>query len=302
MRKKKTRFVLGVVFVLAAGHISLGWGLDSQAKVAIVCFLQGKASAQEPGQAERKDLRLFDWIGSGSAVETGPDAKLVIAFSTGDRYELGEKTSVVLGKDGLRSQSGSVKKLESVAVMPQVMSLTGEVKPGSRLGGIRLRSSKKTISNLYPNEGDTVLADQTVLTFDPLPKIEKYRVEIEDEQGRDLFSAETSGPRVVVSPGIIKPGTTYYWQVRALEKDELSTVSYAAFVTATDAEAGLCESFRTQVAKSRDAANLLLLARVEMAVGLRRECCETLKEALALSPGNEEIGKILAQAGCEPKL
>jgi hypothetical protein len=298
MRKKTTGLVLGVMFGFATGHFSMSVAPDSQAKVAIVCFLQGKASAQEAGQPEPKDLRLFDWIGPGSAVETGPGAKLVIAFSTGDRYELGERTAVVLGKVELSSQSGPVKKLEPVSVMPQVISLTGEIKPGSRLGGIRLRSSKKTISNLYPNEGDAVLADRAVLTFDPLPKIEKYRVEIEDEQGRDLFSAETSVPRVAVSPGIIKPGTTYYWQVRALEKDELSTVSYAAFVTATDEEAALWELCRAQVAKSTDAANLLLLARVEMAIGLRRESCDTLKEALAFSRENEEIRKLMAQASC----
>jgi hypothetical protein len=299
MSRKTMLFVLGVVLGLAAGHSSLSGGPDSQGKVAIVCFLQGKASFRESSQAERKNLRLFDWIGAGSAVETGPGAKLVIAFADGSRYELGEKTSGVLGKAELNSVSGSVKKLETVSVMPQVISLAADIKPGNRLGGIRLRSSKKTISNLYPIEGDAVLADQAVLTFDPLPEIEKYRVEIEDEQGRDLLSAETSEPRVVVSPGIIKPGTQYYWQVRALEKDELSTVSYAAFVTVTAEEAALRNLFRAQLAQSRDAANLLLLARIEMAIGLRRESCETLKEALALSPANAEIKEAMAGVGCD---
>ncbi len=301
MRRKARLFVLFILFGVAAGHFSLSRGLDSEGKVAIVCFLQGRASIQEPGQFGRKGLGLYDWLSSGSAVETGPGAKMVIAFSDGSRYELGEKASVVLGKAELSSQSGSVRKLEAVSVMPQMISLAGDTKPGSRLGGIRLRSSKKTISNLYPNEGDAALADQAVLTFDPLPDVERYRVEIEDEQGRDLLSVETSVPRVVVSPGIIKPGAPYYWQVRAVEKDELSTMSYAAFVTATEEQAGLRNSFRAQVGQSRDTANLLLLARIEMAIGLRRESCETLKEALAISPGNEEIKETMAQVGCEQK-
>jgi len=301
MSRKAGLFVLCILFGVGAGHFCLGWSLESEGKVAIVCFLQGRASSHEPGRAERKDLGLFDWISSGSAVETDPGAKLVIAFSNGSRYELGEKATVVLGEVEVSSQSGPVKKLEAVAVMPQMLSLAGDFKPGSRLGGIRLRSSKRTISNLYPNEGDAVLADQAVLTFDPLPDIEKYRVEIEDEQGRDLLSVETSVPRVVVSPGIIKPGTDYYWQVRAVEKNELSTVSYAAFVTVTEEEAGLRNAFRAQVSQSQDTANLLLLARLEMAFGLRKEACDTLKEALSLSPENKEIREARTEIGCEQK-
>jgi hypothetical protein len=302
VRGKARLLVLGISFLLVgADDVSQSRAFDAEGKVAIVCFLQGKASIQEPGQSERIDLRLFDWLNSGSALETGPGTKLVMAFSNGNRYELGERVKVVLGQADFISQSGPVKKLDAVSVMPQIISLAGDVKPGSRLGGIRLRSSKRTISNLYPNEGDAVLADQAVLTFDPLPDVEKYRVEIEDEQGRDLLSAETSVPRVIISPGIIKPGTNYYWQVRALEKDELSTVSYAAFITVTEEQAGLRNSFRAQVSQSRDAANLLLLARVELAIGLRRESCETLNEALSLSPDNEEIRGAMAQLGCEQK-
>ncbi|OGD19361.1 MAG: hypothetical protein A2Y69_15300 [Candidatus Aminicenantes bacterium RBG_13_59_9] len=298
MRRKTGLFAVSILMGTTAANFSLSRGPDAGEKVAIVCFLQGKASTREPGQAEQKGLGLFDWISSGSEVETGQGAKLVIAFADGSRYELGEKATAILGETELSSSSGSVKKLEPVAVTPQMMTLAGNFKPGSRLGGIRLRSSKRTISDLYPNEGDAVLADQAVLTFNPLPEAKQYRVEIEDEQGRDLLSVETSLPRVVVSPGIIKPGNQYYWQVRSVEKDEPSLVSYAAFITATEDEAGLWNSFRAQVSRSGDAANLLLLARIEMAIGLRRESCETLKEALALFPGNEEIKETMAQAGC----
>lgn len=295
-------FAFGILSVLmVAGLFSQGGAPGSEGKVAIVCFLQGKATVRTPGQGERKDLGLFDWINSGASVETGAGARLVIAFSNGSRYEIGEDARVVVEKDGCISQNGSVKKLAAVPVMPKMVSLTADIKLGSRLGGIRLRSSKRTISNLYPNEGDAVLADQAVLSFDPLTGIEKYRVEIEDEQGRDLLSVETSIPRVVVSPGIITPGTRYYWQVRALEKNEPATVSYAAFATATDEEAEWRNSFKAQVGPSRDVANLLLLARIEMAIGLRRESCETLSEALALFPDNEKIREAMARIDCEKK-
>jgi len=289
-----------VLFILFGAAILTGssWGLQAEGKTAIVCFLSGNVSAQEPGQTGRKDLGLFDWLSAGTEIETGPGARLVIAFSNGSRYELGEKSAVVLGKNSLKSQSGPVKPLESVPVMPQILSLAADVQPGNRLGGIRLRSSKPTIANLYPSEGDALLPDQAVLSFEPLPDVRKYRVEIEDEQGRDLLSVETSVPRVTVAPEILKAGVHYYWQVRALEKD-VSTVSYAAFVTPTEEEARLYKSFRTQVGASTDTANLLLLARYEMSIGLRRESCKTLKEALALSPENEKIKEMAARAACE---
>jgi hypothetical protein len=300
MKSKPGRPVFCILFG-AALLLGPSSSPGSKTKAAIVCFLQGSASALEPGQAERKALGLYDWLSSGTTVETGPGAKLVIAFSNGSRYELGEKAAVVLGPGDLSSRSGPVKKLEPVAVTTQMLALAGDSQPGSRLGGIRLRSSKRTISNLYPNEGDALLPDQAVLTFEPLPDIEKYRVEVEDEQGRDLLSVETSAPRVAVTPGVLKPGVHYYWQVRALEKDDVSTVAYAAFVTPTEEEARLWRSFRAQVGSSRDAASLLLLARFEMNIGLRKESCETLKEALSLSPGNEGIKEMIVRAGCEQR-
>ena len=82
-----------VLFIL--GNFSLGISSDSDEKVAIVCFLEGKAWILEPGEKERGKIDLFDWIKIGAIVETDIEAKLVLAFSSGDRYELGEKTKVV---------------------------------------------------------------------------------------------------------------------------------------------------------------------------------------------------------------
>jgi hypothetical protein len=38
-----------------------------------------------------------------------------------------------------------------------------------------------------------------------------------------------------------------------------------------------------------------------MNIGLRKESCETLKEALSLSPGNEGIKEMIVRAGCEQR-
>jgi hypothetical protein len=281
-----------------AAWLAPGEAAPPEGKTAIVCFLEGKAWTGERSRSERREVRLFDWLGAGDFLETGPDARLILAFSNGSRFELGKSTSVTLGKDGFASQKGSVGKLEPVPVMPQIASIVNESKPGSRLGGIRLRTLRRTISGLYPNEGEAVFADSAVLEFDPLEGAGKYGVEVEDGQGNDVFSAETAMTRVAISPGILKPGNGYYWQVRTLDKAQPSTVSYAAFVTVSEEQAGLRNSFKALAERSKDVANILLLAQMEMSLGLRREACETLRDALELFPGNAEIENAIVQIGC----
>jgi len=300
MNRDRSIVLLAVFMVMTAFADSFpGTVSDSEKNVAIICLLDGKAWISDPSGMNRREANLFDWITTGAAIETAPGAKLVLAFSSGSRYELGEKAKVVLGQEKFASASGSVKKLDSVALMPHIASLLGQAKPGSRLGGIRLRGSKRTITNLFPAEGDSVLSENVVLSFDPLEGAEKYRVEIEDESGNSIFLVEITSPLVAVSPGVIKPGANYYWQVRSLETGKLSAVSYSAFVTVDQEHARLLKSFRAFVGTSKDVANTLLLARMELSLGLRGDACKTLGEALALFPDNAEIKNALVRGGCK---
>jgi hypothetical protein len=290
-----------IVFIILSilANFSLVMSSDSDEKVAIVCFLEGKVWIVEPDEEERSEIDLFDWIKIGTIVETDSEAKLILAFSSGDRYEIGEKSKITIGQNEFTSKTGSIKELKPVPVMPQIASISQGSRPGSRLGGIRLRGSKRIISGLYPSEGATVLADNAILTFEPLEGVEKYRIEIEDEWGNNIFSLETGSPKVFASPGVLKPGANYYWQVRTLEKDEPSTVSYAAFVTVSEEYERVRNAFKTQVEQSKDVANLLLLAQLEMALGLRKEACETLETALGLFPDNSEIKNAIARFDCK---
>jgi len=300
MKKQKRNLGLTVfIFLFILGNFSFGMSSDSDEKVAIVCFLEGKAWILEPGEEERSEIYLFDWIKIGAIVETDSEAKLILAFSSGDRYEIGEKSKITVGRDGFTSKTGSIKELKPVPAMPQIASISQESRPGSRLGGIRLRGSKRIISGLYPSEEATVLADDAILTFEPLEGVEKYRIEIEDEWGNNIFSLETESPKVIASPGVLKSGSNYYWEVRTLEKDKPSTVSYAAFATVSEEYALTRNAFKAQAYQTKDGPNLLLLAQLEMAIGLRKEACETLKTALALFPDNSEIKKAMAKFYCK---
>jgi len=290
--------VISAFFLFVSGILLSAFPPDTKTKVAIVCFLEGKAWQLESGGKERKEIALFDWLSSGTEVETAPEAKVILALVTGDRYELGGKTKGTITKNGFVSQTGSAKKLSSVPIMPQIASISQELRPGSRMVGIRLRGAKKIISNLYPGENASSLADETALSFLPVEGIEKYRVVVEDEWGNIVLSVETSSPQVIVSPGILKPGQNYYWQVQTLDKNMPSAVSYEAFSTVKEEKSKILKALRTQTAQSKDGLSLLLLAQMELALGLRKEACSTLKEAQSYFPDNEEIKKVLSKAQC----
>jgi hypothetical protein len=299
MKKQRNLGLIVFIFLFILGNVSFGMPSYSDEKVAIVCFLEGNAGILESNGKKQRKIDLFDWIEIGAILETDSETRLVLAFANGGRYEIGEKTKVTVGREELTSKTGSIKKLDPVLVMPQIVSISKDSRPGSRLGGIRLRGSKRIISGLYPNEGAKLLADKAVITFDSIEGVERYRIEIEDEWGNNIFSVVTISPRVEISPGIIKPGANYYWQVRTLEKNRPSTVAYAAFATVSEENDRIRNYFKAQVEKSKDVANLLLLAQMDLTLGLRKEACETLKAALALLPDNLEIKKALSRIDCK---
>ena len=300
MRKKKiNRGWNALWLVILSGIIGLNLFSAPDERAAIVCFLEGKARVADPGAKLDRELQLFDWLKAGAVIETADEARMVVAFAKGDRYELKGKIRATLTANGFSSVSGTPAKLVSVPVMPQVIALAAESKPGNELSAIRLRGSKPQLSDLYPGEGAGVLADQAALSFAPVEGVEKYRVELEDAWGNKLLSVETTSAGVVVSPGILKPGAGYYWSVRTLDKIRLSKVADAEFITLSEEQAKLRNAFKAQVLDSKDAAQLLLLAQLESVLNLRKEACATLREAQALFPQNIEIKKALERMICK---
>ena len=295
--------LVAFIFLFILGCLSLGYSSDTEGNVAVVCFLEGKAWLTEPGEHRPSEINLFDWIKIGAVIQTELEAKVVIAFSSGDRYELKGKTKTTVGQKGFTSSTGSVEKLAPVPVMPQIAAISQEARPGSRLGGIRLRSiwqkgQKGLISRFYPSEGATLLAEEAVLTFEPIDGVKKYKVEIRDESGTKIFSVETDSPKIATYPSVLKPGTKYSWKVWILDKGEPSILSEAVFSTVSEENTRARNAFKAQAYQSKDGIKLLLLAQMDMALGLWKEACETLRDALALFPDNAEIKNAIFQIGC----
>lgn len=300
MKYWKRKFgLMAFFFLFVFGTLFSRSPTDSEGKVAVVCFLEGKAWVTHPGEKERSEIALFDWIQTEAIIQTDSKSRLILAFSTGDRYELKGNAEATVGEKGFTSHTGPIKILSPVPVMPQIASISKESRPGSRLGGIRLRGSKNIITGLYPSKGATLLADKAILTFEPIEGAIRYRIEIEDEWGNNIFSVETASPKIVVSPGILEPGANYYWQVRTLNKEKPSIFGEAIFATVSEENIKTINAFKEKAHKSKDVANLLLLAQMDIALGLQKEACETLKAALALSPDNSEIKKAMSKIDCK---
>ncbi|MBN2431207.1 MAG: tetratricopeptide repeat protein [Acidobacteria bacterium] len=271
---------------------------DPAVPVAIVCYVQGAVTVQPADpNAAAVPLNLFDWLSAGATVSTGDDGRVIIAMAgDGSRYELGPGARIVLNPEQ-PEMLGPVRELPPVHYSPRLPSLTDPRRWGQQAGAIRLRGAAEA-GQLYPSNGATLLADQPVLLFPLLPGAEKYRVEIEDEWGNNIFSVETRETRLDLSTGILKPGSFYYWRVRTVSQTRTSTWEEAIFATLSDEDVCRHNELRQQATGSDDPVLWLLLAWLDMELGLRREACHWLKEALRLDPGNPSIHDAMRRGQC----
>lgn len=251
---------------------------------AVVCLLKGNVFVNVEGGGNRQPVTLFQWVGEGTRIEVEPSSRVVLAFSNGRRFELTGKTSALLRHGEVKGEG--IRELEAVNVIPRLATMGKGSAPGVKQGGIRLRGDDGThaIRGLYPSGGSTLLAQQAEFSFSPGSNTERYRVDIEDEQGNNVFSAETRDARVLVSPGVLRPGEIYLWRVRTLGPVRPSIYGEAVFETVSEVDAKTHKELAGRAASASDPSLLLLLARFEQGIGLNREACQSLHKA------NEMIG------------
>lgn len=269
---------------------STAFALDPRASnsrpVAIVASLTKQATVLLPHGRQPRKLELFEWIPNGSILEMGSGSSMTLAFQSGVRYEIGEKTRATVTDAGLTSVVGRVQRLASVPPLPDV---PGIAKPPIRVGAIRIRG--ESIKGLYPSEGSATLSSGTTLRFAPMLGAGRYKVEIEDESGNSVFAAETQSPSVSVSPGVLKSGTRYYWKVRTLDKPGEVARGESEFVTLSPESEKARAALKEALDKAGDAASLALLAAIDRDLRLLAESRDEFRSALARSPEDTALRK-----------
>lgn len=259
--------------------------------VALVYSLVGGAVLTEPSKAPQS-LRLFDRLVAGTTVEVASGARLALAFANGRRYELGGISKATIGRADLSSRSGPVRPLPTFPPLPHLSPIAEEENPGLSAGAVRIRSER--ITGLYPRHGAATLAGETTLRFDPVEGGGKYRVEVQDRQGRIVFSTETTDPTVNTGK-TLKTGMRYDWTVRTIERVGSVATGQATFLTLPSVEAKGRGALREAVESAGDGPSLALLAEIDRSLGLWGEALDELRTAVRKSPGDANLAKVLAE-------
>jgi len=270
---------LCVLFAVPAGAAAGG-------PVAIVYSLAGEASITAPGPLP---LHLFDRLPAGTALEVGSGSRLALAFVNGLRYELGGPSRVTLGPKDLAFRTGTVRslpRLPSLLLSP----IAAEDRPGPRAGAVRIRSER--IAGLYPRRGTSILPGETFLRFQPMPGAARYRVEVQDDQGRILFQTDTESPPVKMDAGTLPAGLSYRWTVRTLDRPGAVARGDAELVILDEDTARAREKAR-KILEPEEPDSLPLLAEIDRNLGLLLEARESLRMALDGKPGDLRIQEAL---------
>jgi hypothetical protein len=288
----------GVMSHFMVFAIVLTLGLTSQQSgsteaVAVVSALSGTASRTTPPETEKENLRLFDWLPEGCVIQLDEGSRLTLAFADGSRFELDEKTEATIAADGPKVIIGTSTPLESVPPMPRLAAISRGQDPGARSAAIRLRGRR--IRGLYPRAGTVTLAENTVLSFEPVGNARQYKVELENESGRTIFEVETESSSLKVPSGILRPGARYFWSVRTIEMIGTSVRGQSEFSTLSAEVVQERSALRESLVKEADADSLALLAEVDRRLGLIAEARDGFKAALDKSPTNEGIRRALEE-------
>jgi hypothetical protein len=275
---------LATVLLALLAHLGGNGAADAADEAAaLVVSTAGRPAVSSTSGADTRPLDAFDWLPAGALVVSDLESSAVIALANGRRFEIGPDARVRVGGEALEVLKGRIREQPRVAPLPRLAALSPDAHPGSRAGALRIRGRR--IRDLYPAGDATTRADGAVLGFSTLPGIARYEVEVENEEGEVVFRAETPGSAVAVSPGALRPGARYRWQVKGASALGPAR-GEAEFSTLDEAESAARERLRASLDGAADAGSLALLAEVDRGLGLLREARETFARALESSPGN----------------
>jgi len=258
--------------------------------VAIVYSFAGEASFA-PHHSVRRPLRLFDRFPAGASLEVGPGSRLALAFMNGRRYELGEGSRVTLGAADLASRNGPVRSLPPVSPLPRLAPIAPDDHPGPKAGAVRIRSDR--IEGIYPGRGATALASAAVLCFRNVAGAGRYWIEVEDGQGAVVYSQETASTKLSLPADALRPGVSYHWSVRTVDRSGPLARGEAEFATLDAETAQAREMLRLLAEKTGDGELTALLAGVDRELGLLAEARTEMRSALRAAPMDTALAEAL---------
>ena len=236
--------------------------------------------------------RVFDWLKPGCSLQAEKDARAVVVLQNGARYEIAERSRGTLEKDMFRVVAGNVHRLSSLPEIPKLAAIK-DGQSSTRSGAVRIRGPKLT--HCYPPANASVVARDSIFSFQPATQVTSYVIEIENSAGVVIHRVETPGPSVTVPRGILEPGATYYWEVQGLVSDATPPQCGAEFSVLTIEDEKRRAALKDAVEHSGDADSLALLAEVDLRMGLLREARNEFAAALGQSSTPAAIRSALVE-------
>jgi len=261
--------------------------------VAVIASLSGQATVQSPGSRQPKAVEGLDWISEGETLEVAPRSQVILILADGHRYKLEAGARLSFAANATPKITGAARELPALPPIPRFASVVAESAPTS--GGVRVRGTE--MKGLFPSAGVVVLPGKVTLRYRAVPDATSYQVSLEDETGAILLSVTTESTEVQVSGETIQAGTRYNWRVRAMRSGAAIAEGNEKFITLSAEETLRRVQFASALrANSDDLAALVVLADVDIHLGLVSEACDEFSAAFQQKPADVPLRRRLDSA------
>jgi hypothetical protein len=229
--------------------------------VLLLLALAAKVGAAEPRPAAiildlkgRVEIRSAD--GASDSAQVGellyPDERLGVpagGFATiailgaGTRETIKPSCEVIVTPSGCMPLESIAKRMNEprtvVSVMKGVRGSAGD----RRKLGVGYRSGPDDPPAITPIFGATVASERPGFAWPPDAKSRSYRVKLNSSAGRNLWSVESTEPRLAFPEGKqpLKPGYVYRWEVT---DQDFRAITAGEFSVATQAEREQFKEFK----------------------------------------------------------
>jgi hypothetical protein len=267
---------------------------------AVVSLLEGDVSVLVTEASPTQPVRLLDRLPAGVTLRLAQDSRVVILFADGRRFEVAGESEVSIGDREPILVNGAMRRLADVPTSPALFRIVGSEGISGDTATTRIRSDEEGRSGLDPGNGSVIEGATTTFRFNPVENARRYRVEITDEHTHEtLLTVTTSASEIIVSAGILEPGTPYHWTVQAIGPLPQPALLGASFATLS-AEHRTMRHALAELAEAPGNPDLwILLAEVDRVLGMRQEACADLDRAIAHGAPHPATNDTQQRLGCE---
>jgi hypothetical protein len=237
------------------------WPLLAQASgVAVVTDLQGRSTITTAGRSA--DAGILSDIQAGSQAQLPANASLVVLYlADGSEYQIKGPAQVVFRADRPEVSQGAPAVRRPAPAAGNLRIKT----TGVSQGAIVMRSLGSTRILLLAGNGTLVLDAQPELGWMPPAPDLRYSLDIADDTGRSLLTAEVAATSLQVPAGLgLREGSTYTWEVSARGPDGRKYSGRGEFGVAT-------APLRSQVTTARGQADAAMSSQVALALWLEQQ-------------------------------